>query len=583
MRLGGVAIAAVLAVGGAPAPASAKHRTWYVKATAAPHGHGSHKAPFRSLAAVEKASRPADRIVVLPARASVAPLNGGIALKRGQRLIGAGPAVAGRTKHLMKLPALRNTSGARLEGDAIRLSRNATVRNVVVRGADRGGIYGRDSVGVKIVGNDVSGQNSSCTNGFQVQPFNVPTGVPGVMVPASPALAPQNGWAGIMIDGHRARGKVFIARNHVHHASCADGIDIRAMGSSRLVARVDRNSVTRLQQGAAGQATGAVGSVLAIGMQALDSAVLRVSQDRNRETYIGSPGADCEGQFANTAESGAIHDDVDHNTFAHGIGGTSCNGFETIVSTGDGTIVANLSNSTFRDNVGDMFEEGNLGAGSTMRFVARDVVADGTSVRGGNPPGSSDGGDNPVPFNIGDCMVAGHNGAGDSTTLVVRSSVFRHCNNGISLSSNVATGNGSGPARELVGDIDRSAIEGNARYGLHVANVTGMRRLRVRIAHTRITGNGERGASFEAPSTSIGTIAQALIDLGGGGLTSPGGNCLSRNGSGDVEATNLPVVAEHDWWGHPGAPKPGQTVTRGTGTVKSAPGRSSRPACGPAR
>src|SRR5947208_2457776 len=362
-----------------------------------------------------------------------------------------------------------------------------------------------------------------------------------------------------MVDGQRAAGKLDVERNYLHGSSCADGIDIRGMGSSKLTAAVNRNTVTRIREGAAGQNGGAIGSILAIGMQALDSAVLHVSQDRNRETYIGSPGADCEGQFANTAGSGVIYDTVNHNTFAHGIGGRSCNGFETIVSTGDGKIVANLKNSTFRDNVGDMFEEGNLGAGSTMRFVADNVLADRTSVRGGNPPGSSDGGSNPIPFNIGDCMVAGHNGGADSTTFVMRNSVFRNCNNGISLGSNVGQGNGSGPAKQIVADISHSVITHNAKYGLHVGNFTPMALLHIKIADTEITGNGEPGASFEAQATGIASVPDVRLDLGGGGLGSSGGNCLSGNGSADVEVTNLPVVAHHDWWGHPGAPSSSQT------------------------
>src|SRR5436305_1854307 len=341
-------LAAGLTLGDASSAAAAKHRRhlWYVSATARPGGNGSRHSPFRTLAKVQQASHAGDKIVILPAPMSVAPLNGGIRLKAGQALVGAGPAVAGRTKRLRRLPALANTSGKNLAGDAIRLASNTTVRNVVVRRAYRGAIHG------------------------------------------------------------------------------------------------------------------------------LDSGVLRVTQDRNTETYIGSPGADCEGQFANTAGSGQIYDTVNHNVFAHAIGGTSCNGFETIVSTGNGKIVANLSNSTFRDNVGDMFEEGNLGAGSTMRFVADNVYADRTSVRGGNPPGSSDQGSNPIPFNIGDCMVAGHNGGADSTTFVLRNSVFKHCNNGISLGSNVGQGNGTGPAKELIADISHSVITQNAKYGLQVGNLT---------------------------------------------------------------------------------------------------------------
>src|SRR5256886_11333714 len=211
-----------------------------------------------------------------------------------------------------------------------------------------------------------------------------------------------------MVDGQRGAGKVDVERNNLHDSSCADGIDVRAMGSSKLTAKVRRNTVTHIKEGAAGSSSGAVGSILAIGMQALDKAVLHASQDRNTETYIGSPGADCEGEFANTAGSGQIYDTVDHNTFAHAIGGTSCNGFTTIVSTGNGKIVAKLRNSTFRGNIGGMFEEGNLGSGATMRFVADNVLVDRTSVRGGNPPGSSDGGVHPPSPTIRHCIVGLH-------------------------------------------------------------------------------------------------------------------------------------------------------------------------------
>jgi hypothetical protein len=579
VRVGATAAAAVLlsAVAVTPAQAKKEPKVWYVKATAGAGGPGSRRAPFDDLAAAQKASKPRQTIVVLP---STRALDGGIQLKPGQRLIGAGRAVGGRTKKRKRLPALQNTTDANLDGDAIRLAQSTTVRNIAVRTAHRGGIYGVDTVGVKIVGNDITQANTSCTNGFLVQPFNVPTGIPGVMVPASPAVAPQNGWASIMVDGEEAAGRIAIRRNRVHDSSCADGIDIRAMGTSQLVAKLARNKVTHLEEGDAGEGTGAVGSVLAIGMQALDQAKLHVSQNRNTQKFIGSEGADCEGQFANTASSGQIYETVNHNTFAHGIGGFSCNGFETIVSTGDGTIEVVLKNSTFRDNQGDMFEEGNLGAGSTMRFVARNVVVDGTHERGGNPPGSSDGGNNPVPFNIGDCMVAGHNGAGNSTTFVMKNSVFKNCNNGLSLLANVGQGNGSGASKELLADITGSVITGNAKYGIHVANDTPMDALHVKIAGTEISGNGGRGASFEIPTSALGSPTDVKLDLGGGDLGSSGGNCLFGNGAADVEANSLPVVADQNWWGQSGGPQPGQTATGGTGTISSSGGLSAKPSCG---
>ena len=66
---------AVLAAMVPAAADAARARTWYVRA------------PHMSLAQVEQASRPGDRIVVLP---SAQPLDGGIRLKPRQQLIGAG-------------------------------------------------------------------------------------------------------------------------------------------------------------------------------------------------------------------------------------------------------------------------------------------------------------------------------------------------------------------------------------------------------------------------------------------------------------------------------------------------------------
>lgn len=560
---------------GAPA---ASARTWHVSAAGTASGTGSVQAPFASLAAVQAAAGPGDTIVVDPAPLGTPPLNGGIALKPAQRLLGGGAAVLGRGAHTT-LPVLTNTDGSRLSGDAVRLANGTKVSNLVIRRTARGGIYGLDSVGVEVTGNDVSEHNTSCTKGFLVQPFTVPTGVPfvGGGVAGMGTIAPQNGWAGIMVDGDHASGSIRIRGNVVHDADCGDGIDIRAAGSSDLTAHVDDNTVTRLKQG---QFEGAqTGSVLAIGMQARDSARLHVDQIGDTETYIGSDSADCEGQFANTSESGAILETVDRNTFAHGIGGTSCNGFETIVSSGGGAIDVSLSNSTFEDDPGDMFEEGNLGTGSTMRFVMNHVVARHTTIRGGTGPASSDPGAAVIPFNIGDCMSMGNDGAIDTTVLRLRDTVFEDCNSGIDALSGTAATNGVGPAQGLILDIDHSRIAGHAHYGLQVLNVSPLRLLQVKVQHSEITGSGGFGAALDQYPT--GTTQQAQLDLGGGTLGSEGANCLFANRKADVEATAYSVDAQHNWWGHPGGPATGQTATGTTGRVITDAGLAARPDCGP--
>jgi hypothetical protein len=390
-------------------------------------------------------------------------------------------------------------------------------------------------------------------------------------------LAPQNGWAAIMVDGSSATGSIDITGNVVHDGTCGDGIDIRATGASDLTARVDGNLVTHLKQGTFGPT--AIGSVLAIGMQARDSARLHVDQDRNTQTFIGSDGADCEGQFTNTSEAGAIFETVDHNTFAHGIGGYSCNGFETIVSNGGGSIDVTLRNSTFDDNQGDMFEEGNLGAGSTMRWDMEQVTATNTKQRDQNSPSSSDPGTNPIPFNLGDCMVLGHNGAGNSTSFRMRDSVMEGCNNGITALSGQAASNGVGPAQGLVVDIDHSRIAGNAKYGLQVVNTVPLRLLHVKVANTEITGSGSYGAAVDQGPT--GTTDDAQIDLGGGSLGSTGGNCLFGNPKGDAEATAYAVSAKGNWWGRPGGPAPAQIVTSRGGGIDTGAALAARPDCAP--
>ena len=577
MRLAPVVVIASLATaawGATPAVAA----TWHVRAGAGAGGKGSERSPFGSLDAVQAAAGPGDTIVVDPAPRSAAPLDGGIALEAGQRLVGGGPPVAGAAG-LAALPVLTNTRTDRLDGDGVRLAPGATISNLVVRGTARGGIYGLDSVGARIAGNDVSAHNTSCTPGFKVQPFTVPTGIPfvGGGVGGMGFIAPQNGWAGIMVDGDTGRGPITVEGNVVHNAGCGDGIDIRAAGTSELSARVDRNSVSRLKQGPIQGAT--VGSVLAIGMQARDSARLEVTQDRNEQRYIGSNGADCEGQFANTSEAGEIVETVDHNTFAHGIGGTSCNGFETIISNGGGLIDVHLRNSTFEDDPGDMMEEGNLGIGSTMRFVMENTIARHTTIRGGTAPFAVDRGSAGIPFNVGECIVLGNSGSGNTTTFRMRDSVFEDCNNGISaLSSNEAS-NGTGPAQGLVIDLLHDRIATSAHYDALIANAGMLRRLQVRVESTEITRAKSYGLGleqFQGADTS-----DARLDLGGGVLGSAGGNCLLGSAKGDVETSGFAVSARSNWWGQPGGPRPGQVVSGSGGKVDTTGALATRPDCGP--
>ncbi|MGH2951524.1 MAG: hypothetical protein ACRDKX_05715, partial [Solirubrobacterales bacterium] len=249
-------------------------RTWHVSASAAPGGSGARGSPFASLRRAERVSRRGDTIVVLPSPRGTAPLDGGIALKPRQRLVGAGRPVRGPVPP-RRSPRITNTDAARNHGDGVVLARGTTVRNLEIVGTFRGGIYGTNVADVRIARNNVSGHNVSCAEGFRIPSFVVPTTVPGAGIPITEGLA--NGWAGIMVDADRGRRRLRIAANRVHHADCGDGIDVRASGKARVRAEINRNVVTDLRQGEEFE------SLLAIGLQTRDRSRMVASLDRNRQ------------------------------------------------------------------------------------------------------------------------------------------------------------------------------------------------------------------------------------------------------------------------------------------------------------
>jgi len=135
----------ILVVAGTSGAAS----TWHVKADAPNGGDGSRNKPFNTLQEVEAGSRPGDTIRVIP---SEKPLDGGIQLKDGQRLIGLGDPVT-KSNPSSAHATITNTTNARYDGDAIRLANNNLVRNIHVDGASRSGIFGVNAVGAQIRNN----------------------------------------------------------------------------------------------------------------------------------------------------------------------------------------------------------------------------------------------------------------------------------------------------------------------------------------------------------------------------------------------------------------------------------------------
>lgn len=548
--------------------ATAEAASLYVRASAPAGGDGSRHLPFRSLRAVERSAAPGDRIVVLPAPRSAPPLDGGIALKARQRLIGAGPSVRSRQPR-RRPPRITNTRPARHSGDAVVLANHASVHNLEIIDPHRGGVYGRNVRGVTVSRNDVSGQNTSCTEGFHIFPFVAPTNVPGVGVPISNGLT--NGWAGIMVDASRGRGQISIRRNVVHDAECGDGIDLRLSGTARRRAAITRNRVADLRQGESFE------SVLAIGMQTDDTSRLVARLDRNRQTNLGNEedpgvgpeGADSEGVFANMGGPSTMQVTVVRNTYTNprGLGGFSANGME-MVSMGDssrGRMV--IRDSSFSGPPGDILEEGALGTNARLRLKLVNVVAT-RSVGVGNTAA--------LPFNNGDCLLAGSLGAENVVKLTVKRSELTDCaNNGLGIGSNVV--NGSGPTRKLLVNVEDSEITGNRGANLGVRNFTDLRRLSVEVQRTDLSDSrGTGSASANVTVEDLGNTTSSDIDLGGGTLGSAGHNCLA-GGTLAADVRGFDVKAERNWWGSPAGPGPGRTVAVG-GTLDFDPVLGSPPA-----
>jgi hypothetical protein len=480
----------------------------------------------QDLAAAVRAARAGDRIVVGPGTYA-----GAVELKPRQRLVGRGG------------PRLANP-----KGDAVRLARGTTVRGLVITAAGRGGIYGKNVGTVRVVGNDVSHHNASCTPGFHIPPFNVPTTAPGVGVPISDGL--HNGWAGIMVDADRGKSRVTIRGNNVHDADCGDGIDVRAAGTASVRATIARNTVSELRQGEELQ------SVLAIGLQTRERARMTATIDRNRQSglgndgdFAGPEGADSEGVFLNPADGSTLRATVTRNRYTHtpGRGGFSANGLE-FVSMGHGTrATVTVRDSTFSGTPGDVLEQLALGTGARLTMTLKDVVAkDSTGFQG-----SGEGNTVLIPGNNGDCLVTASGGAGNVVHTTIRDTTLTGCaNNGLTFGSAVA--NGEGPTTELLLDLADSSITHNSGNNLRIGNIDGLERLRVKVAGTDLADAQGTGSATPANASfeDIGSTADAIIDLGGGALGSAGGNCLD-GGSLSAAVVRYDVSGQRNWWGGP--------------------------------
>ncbi|GAA5078594.1 hypothetical protein GCM10023319_17200 [Nocardia iowensis] len=524
------ALCCALAVGTAPMYASADPRqTWYVSAVAPAGGNGSETAPFNTLQGVQQASNDGDTIVVLAAPVGTPPLDGGIALKPGQRLLGRQTPGS--------VPAVANTTTAN-DGDAVRLAPKTEVRDLTITSAQRGGIYGRNVGAAVLAGNTVAASNRACHDGFLVQPFPPMLGVPfGTSLPAAPnVIALNNGWAGIMIDSDAGAHTLVIERNTVRDTACGDGIDVRTTGAAQATATITDNLTENINQGIAKL------SVLAVGMQSTGTSSLTATLRGNTQRNIAIPAndplnaaADSEGIFVNAADRARMRITIDRNSYRHGGGHFSANGIEFVTSNGTPDSEVTLTNSEFIDVPGDIVENLNLSAeGASHRMTIDGLTAARSSFLAAvlNPV---------VPGNLGSCLFSASFGRDNTTALTLRNAHLSQCSaDGIGIYA--YSPGGPAPAKATMSfDIADTTVADAAIADLHVHTVGDLAALTGKVERSRFGGD----VVLTQSGGNLG--AGSVIDFGGGRLGSAGNNCFAPTTETALAAPNLPVEHSGSW------------------------------------
>ncbi len=202
----------------APGPANAN--VWFARAGAA--GDGTHASnPIGSSAALDAATKPGDIIVLLRREQ---PFDGGIALKKGQTLMGLSE---GSHK-----PSITNSKGDQHGGHGVVLADDCKILNVRIERTKACAVFGLDVSGAHLLGVDVEEANQSATS------TAIATNLLGSV--------PHGGMVFVTTKAGR------VVENQVHQSTVmnATGLGIGSFalggGKSRLVVRQ-----TRAERGAA--------------------------------------------------------------------------------------------------------------------------------------------------------------------------------------------------------------------------------------------------------------------------------------------------------------------------------------------
>jgi hypothetical protein len=96
-------------------------------------------------------------------------------------------------------------------------------------------------------------------------------------------------------------------------------------------------------------------------------------------------------------------------------------------------------------------------------------------------------------------------------------------------------------------DLRRDVFAHEGYAGVFLNDVGSYGSFALRAADTTFADNGTDG--IELNDATFGASGVSTIDLGGGGLNSPGRNRIFGNADSDIAAnSDFNVVAKHDWW-----------------------------------
>jgi hypothetical protein len=487
----------------------------------------------------------------------VPPVDGGIALKIGQKLIGADVLAMGAGPS-DPAPRITNSNGQQNGGNAVVLADRNEVANLFIVNPWKSGIQGIDVTSAYVHNNQVTGANQSCTEGFRVFAFSVIVGSQTITIPGISA-----GWGAIEFDFRSLAdpGALIVNGNFIHDAACANGINLQLNGRTSVTANVSGNVFKFLKQAAFGVEPD--NTVLGIGTQTADNSTLTLNARYNFMDNLGNvvmPSlpdvGNADGMLINLGGFSHQIVNLDHHTYQNtrGFPGLSSNGFEVaLMENGGARADVLIQNSAFSGSPSDILQFNFLGSNGIINAtVDHTIIKDSTGT--GYIPILAVG-------NNGTCLEAFNAGLNSSLSLNVIGSTLTNCvAQGIGVFNQLAA-----PTIEV--DVEGSSLTGNKYSNLIFDATAPVDDLTIKVENSNLTNSPGRGFEFDqAP----GLTSSSAIDLGGGGLGSVGNNSILRNGL-DAVITNYDVSVKNDWWGSANGPSPSSIDLIGTATLDVIP------------